>query len=147
MFKISRLADYGTVIMGLLAAQPIEQYSSAAAVSAKTHIKVPTVSKILKLLHEAGLLESLRGSNGGYRLTKQPHEISLAAVITAIDGKPAMTQCSLGKNICLHDHICEVRSHWRYINQAIINLLQQWSMADLGKPLQKMHKSENNYDA
>lgn len=133
MLKISKLADYSTVIMSFLARNP-GQLFSASLISHKTAIAVPTVSKVLKLLHEAKLLTSLRGVNGGYQLAKEPQNISLAEIINAIDGVTAITQCSKGSNICDHDQICHIRGNWQRINHLISNILQEFSLADMSKP-------------
>lgn len=133
MLKISKLADYSTVIMSFLAKFP-DQLFSASLISERTHIPTPTVSKVLKLLHEAKLLISLRGTSGGYQLAKAPNEINIAEIIAAIDGKPAITQCSKGNNICHHDRVCEIRNNWRTINQIISNILEGLSLADMSQP-------------
>ena len=80
MLRISKLTDYGTVLLAHLAANQAS-VCSAAEVAEATGVALPTVSKLLKLLARAGLVTSTRGSNGGYRLSRGPHEISAADVI------------------------------------------------------------------
>lgn len=133
MLKISRLADYAVRILYLLA-DHTDGWLSATEVANSTHLKLPTTTKVMKLLHEAGILKSERGVNGGYQLAKPAEEIGMVQVISAIDGKPAMTQCSNGDAICEHDKTCELRQHWRLINAAILNVLGQLSVADLRQP-------------
>lgn len=133
MLKISRLADYATIIMTCLAEAP-EGPLSASAIAEKTRIASPTVSKILKLMNEAELVTSLRGSNGGYLLARSARHINMAEIIAAIDGKPAMTQCSLGSHACHRNHYCNVRGHWQLISRAILNVLESISVADLNQP-------------
>lgn len=134
MLKISRLADYSTVIMSYLATRH-EQYQSAAMVALHTGIALPTVSKILKMLNDAALLISTRGSNGGYQLVRAAHEISVADIIIAIDGSPAVTQCCDEENDCEHDRDCGLRANWQMINQIITDVLYSLSLADMQKPL------------
>ncbi len=67
MLRISKLTDYGTVLLAHLAANPAD-VCSAADVASATGIALPTVSKLLKSLARAGLVTSTRGANGGYRL-------------------------------------------------------------------------------
>ena len=137
MIKISKLADYGTVIMDFLASDPQARYS-ATEVATGLRLATPTVSKVLKLLHEAALVQSERGTHGGYRLAKSPDAISVAAIISAIDGKPAMTECSQGDNVCSRDKICEVRHQWQFINQIIVGVLNNLSLSDMHRPLTEM---------
>jgi len=135
MIKISRLADYATVIMSFLATNAGERFS-ATQVASETRISTPTVSKILKLLNEANLVNSERGVNGGYQLLNRPEKISLAAIITAIDGRPAMTECSKEEdNCCDRDTICELRGNWQLISRVIFNALDSLSLADMSRPL------------
>ena len=134
MIKIRKLADYATVIMGHLAQMPKERYS-AAQVAKALQINLPTASKVLKLLNEAQLVNSERGVNGGYQLVCSPDQISVAQIITAIDGKPAMTECSKGEALCSRNAVCQLRGNWQLINKAILNLLENLSLADMSRPL------------
>ena len=134
MLKISKLADYATVMMNFLAANP-EQLFSAAEMAEKVQIAAPTVSKISKLLSEAHLVSSVRGSNGGYRIARPPQAISLLEVITAVDGVPSMTECSKHTSICVQDACCAVKHNWRLINQVILNALQSVTLADMAGSL------------
>ena len=146
MIKISKLADYATVIMDFLASQQSHRYS-AALIATAVHISTPTVSKILKLLHEAQLVNSERGVNGGYQLSRPPEEISLTAIIAAIDGQPAMTECSKG-DICSLNNVCHLRGNWQFINRLIVSMLNNVSVADMSRPLgQVQEKVKLRYHA
>lgn len=134
MLKISKLADYATIIMCLLAEKGRDCCSSAQ-IASQTPVPPATVSKILKLLNEAGLVNSARGVNGGYRLARLPNTISVADIVTAIDGKPAMTECSQLASQCQHDSVCQLRSHWQLINGAVYDVLNSFSLVDLVGPL------------
>ena len=85
VLRISRLTDYGTVLLAHLAGDH-GTVCSAADVSAATGIALPTVSKLLKSLAHADLVTSTRGANGGYRLARDPRLISAADVIDALEG-------------------------------------------------------------
>lgn len=135
MIKISRLADYGTVILSQLAGN--NQKFSANQIAEETQLPIPTVSKLLKLLNEAKLVTSSRGVNGGYQLSRAPQKISMAEVIYAIDGELAMTECSKGVLNCTRTEFCGLRHNWQYINYMIVMLLQQVSLADMNQPLKK----------
>lgn len=137
MIKISKLADYGAVILSHLANHP-DQRLSAHQLSEDTQLPIPTVSKLLKLLNEAELVSSTRGVNGGYHLNCCPEKISVAAIIDAIDGKLAMTECSKTIKNCTRHEFCGLRHNWQYINSMIIALLQQLSLSDMTRPLNKV---------
>jgi FeS assembly SUF system regulator len=93
MLKLGKMADYGTMLMTVLAAEPGRQYS-AQELATRTHVAAPTVSKLLKQLTRGGLIASLRGAQGGYRLARPAESITVADVIAAIDGPIALTQRS-----------------------------------------------------
>jgi FeS assembly SUF system regulator len=134
MLKISKLADYATIVMSFLAKEPQELYN-AAAIAEATGINLPTVSKLLKLLNEEKLLCSTRGTHGGYRLARLPDQISVASVITAVDGRPALTECSQGEGRCVHDQVCALRGNWRFINQIIFDVLDRLTLQDMQQRL------------
>src|SRR5689334_14394146 len=118
MLKLGKLADYGTMIMTVLAADP-ERLYSAQELAARTHVAAPTVSKLLKLLTKSSLVESLRGAHGGYKLSRPAASIAVADVIAAIEGPFGLTQCSVHKGDCAVESHCGVRGNWRLINSAI----------------------------
>ncbi len=134
MLKISRLADYGLLILHELASDP-QRCFSASALAERTGITLPTVSKVLKLLHEACLIHSIRGPSGGYCLSKKPQEINLVDIIGAVDGAPALTECCQLNNNCVHDARCTMRSNWRFINNLIVKELKKFTLLDLSRPL------------
>lgn len=133
MLRISKLADYGTVLMVYLAKRS-QQLCSARDIALHTHLAVPTVSKILKRLTVAGLLSSVRGVSGGYRLKKPASEISIADIIYALEASRGLTECSLEPNDCSLQSVCHVQTNWRLISQAIESALDSVSLETLAKP-------------
>ena len=132
MLRISKLTDYGTVVLGHLAKSPAGLVS-AADIAAATGIGVATVSKLLKSLHKAGLVTSLRGSQGGYRLARNAAKISAADVIDALEGPVSITECSGSDSHCELESVCGVGGAWQRINVAIRRALDDISLADLGR--------------
>lgn len=130
MLRISKLTDYGTVVLAHLAGDP-EAVCSAADVSAATGIAPPTVSKLLKSLARADLVSSTRGANGGYQLTRKPGDISAADVIDALEGPVSITECSATDSHCDFEQVCNVGSAWKRINVAIRHALEDVSLMDL----------------
>ncbi len=86
MLRLSRLADYGVMVMAHVAADPVGVHNATDAAQA-TGLPGPTVAQIMAKLAKAGLLASLRGARGGYRLAAAPEEITVASIITALDGR------------------------------------------------------------
>lgn len=130
MLRISRLTDYGTVVLAHLARDDAA-IQSAAEVATATGIGLPTVSKLLKTLAKAEIVTSTRGSHGGYRLARDPRSISAADVIDALDGPVSITECSASDSHCDFESVCHVGSAWQRINLAIRRALDEVSLADL----------------
>ncbi len=130
MLRVSKLTDYATVVMTCLAEAP-EQVHAAVGLSERARLELPTVSKVLKLLARAGLVESFRGSAGGYRLARAPERITIADVVAAIEGPIGMTECSAHDGACDHESHCGVRVNWRRISLAIETALKGVTVADM----------------
>ena len=118
MLRISKLTDYGTIVLACLAATP-DRHLTAAQVAERTHLAGPTVSKLLKSFHRAGLVTSTRGAHGGYRLARASSSISAASIIDAIEGPVAITECSGNHSACDIESVCRTGSAWQRINGAI----------------------------
>src|SRR5262249_25417925 len=119
MIRISRLTDYGIVLLAHMAAHP-DRVHNATEVASEAPLPLPTVSKLLRLLVKEGLLESHRGVKGGYGLARPPEAISVAAAVAALEGPIAITTCTTtAPGDCEHERMCPVRSHWNLINLAI----------------------------
>ncbi len=134
MLRVSRLADYATVVMTCIAAHP-DDVLSTAQIADEARLELPTVSKLLKSLGHAGLVESFRGVNGGYRLAAPAESITLAQIVEALEGPIGMTECSLAEGQCDREAQCGVRGNWQRINSVVDNALRAVSLADMLKPV------------
>ena len=130
MLRISRLTDYGTLVLAHLAAEG-NAPTSAAEVASVTGIALPTVSKLLKLLAKAGLVTSTRGAQGGYRLSRRATDITAADIIDALEGPVYITECSADDSSCDFESVCNVGGAWQRINVAIRRALQDVNLSDL----------------
>jgi FeS assembly SUF system regulator len=130
MLRISKLTDYGTVVLAHLVGLE-NDLASAADVAATTGIAPPTVRKLLKALGKADLVTATRGSHGGYRLARDASKISAADVIDALEGPVSITECSSSTSLCDFESNCAVGGAWQRINIAIRGALTDVSLADL----------------
>jgi FeS assembly SUF system regulator len=128
MLRISRLTDYATVILANLGGGAL---ASAADIAERTHIGVPTVSKLLKELQHAGLVRSVRGAHGGYQLARAASEISAADIIDAVEGPVALTECANGNGYCGIESTCQVGHGWQRISLSIRRALGEVSLDEL----------------
>lgn len=130
MLRISRLTDYGTLVLAHLPASEAG-LMSAADVAAATGVNLPTVSKLLKLLAKAKLVTSGRGARGGYRLARDAAEISAAEIIDALEGPVSITACSATDSHCDLESVCNVGNAWQRINVAIRRALEDINLTEL----------------
>ena len=130
MLRVTRLTDYATVVLTVLAARP-DAVLSASELAERAGLEVPTVSKLLKPLAQAGLVEGFRGAHGGYRLARPADAISLVEIVEAMEGPLAMTECSLDHGECGISGKCGVRGNWRRINDVVAAALRSVSLAQM----------------
>jgi Rrf2 family protein len=95
--------------------------------------------QILKDLHRAGILGSVRGAGGGYFLARPPEQITLRKVIDAIEGHTAVTACCADDepdacNACIVLKKCPITTAMRRLNERIVHLLSQVTIRDLLDP-------------
>jgi FeS assembly SUF system regulator len=130
MLRISKLTDYATVILAVLAEQP-ERVQTATSLAEQTRIAAPTVSKLLKQLQRASLVTSTRGLHGGYQLARPATQISAAAILDALEGPVTLTDCAAGQGHCGIEETCRVGRVWQRLNLAIRRSLYEVSLAQL----------------
>jgi len=133
MLRVTKLADYGIVMLTFLAAHSQGTYA-ARDVATLLGLPLPVASKVLKMLGKAGILISQRGNKGGYALSRPPGEITLAGIITALEGPIAVTQCERGSD-CGIEPGCPVRTNWHLINRTIQAALEKITLAEMTRPL------------
>lgn len=133
MLRMSKLTDYGIVLMSYLASKTYQQHS-AQTLSDAVQVPLPTVRKVLKALSHAELLKSERGAQGGYNLMRNPKNISVAEIITALEGPIALTECVSDESHCEQESHCDVQTNWTRINNAVFHALDEVKLSDMLVP-------------
>ncbi len=134
MLRLSKMADYGTVVLTAMVDEP-DRSRSSAEIAAAIHVPGPTVSKILKMLARSGLVTSMRGAKGGYLLSRPAGKISMADIIHAMDGPIGMTECSVTPGLCVQETACAVRANWQRVNRAVLGVLQEITLDQMVQPV------------
>jgi Rrf2 family protein len=135
MLKLTKKADYGLIALRHLALGQVGETASAKEMADAYGLPLPLLSKILQKLARGGMLQSVAGTNGGYRLTRDPKNISAMEVIRAIDGPIVLTSCftehsGQHKN-CNTSAMCTVREPLRRVHEAMLGLLEKFTIAEL----------------
>lgn len=131
--RMGKMTDYGIVLMSYLAAHPQARHS-AHSLSDAVIMPQPTVRKVLKSLCGAGLLNSERGAQGGYRLARDPAQVSVAQIITALEGPIALTECVSDDIHCEQETHCAVQTNWARINDAVFHALDEVKLSHMLVP-------------
>jgi FeS assembly SUF system regulator len=132
MLRLTKLTDYGILLLTHIAADDARLFASNDLSNA-THIPSPTVSKVLQALLGAGLLESIRGAKGGYRLSRPAAEVSIREIIDCFEGHIALTECNLDDGECEQLPFCATQNNWKRINGAVRDALDSISLQDMTK--------------
>lgn len=142
MIRLSKLTDYGFVVLNRFAGDGEDVVRNAPELAEETCLPLPTVSKLLKALARGGLLTARRGAKGGYSLARPAEAIRASDVIEALEGPVALTDCSgKGSEDCSIEANCPVRTHWALITTAVRQALDKITLADLaGTPEQAQHR-------
>jgi FeS assembly SUF system regulator len=136
MVRLGKLTDYGLVLMTLIARGEGFPQRTARDLAVESRLPLSTVSKLLKQLLQSGLLTSHRGIKGGYILAKEPREISVVEIISAIEGPMALTECSTDvTGLCNLESFCPIKSNQQIINQAVRGVLDKITLSDLVMPM------------
>jgi Rrf2 family protein len=131
MLKLTKKADYGLIALRHLAGE--RGGASAKDIADSYGIPLPLLSKILQKLARSGLLISEQGTHGGYRLARDPHEITTLEVIRTIDGPIILTQCFTEHTACDQSDRCTVREPLRKVHEGILRLLSSITISDLSR--------------
>lgn len=135
MLRISKLTDYGTLVLTHMANFP-ERLFSATDLAATLGLGAPTVSKVLKSLGRHDLVRSVRGLHGGYALSRPAMQISVAQIVDALEEQPfGLTECSASSGLCDFESGCHIRANWLRINGVVRRALEDVSLADMVAPL------------
>ena len=131
--RLSSLADYAVVLLSAAARHcGARGRLNATLLAEETGLPLPTVQKLVSKLAAAGLIESARGTGGGFRLARPPAEISLADIVEAVEGPIALTTCvDEGRHDCAVESACRVKPHWNAVNGAVKGALAGVSLASL----------------
>jgi FeS assembly SUF system regulator len=123
MIRMSKLTDYAIVLLAHLAQQGATR--TAQDLAERSHVPLPTVSKLCKELSRAGILTSHRGRRGGYALARPADRISVAEIVEALEGPIALTECATpGDHSCGLELVCPARGSWDPVSRAIHGALQ-----------------------
>ena len=131
MWRITKEADYGIMLLAYLAEHPTGEIHTAREMSAWSALPLPMVSKILRSLARGKILTSHRGVSGGYSLMRPADETSVASVIRALEGPISIVQCGAVPGACDQEPLCPTRINWARINREVESALERVPISEM----------------
>ena len=136
--KITAQEEYGLRCLLQLAQADPEAGLSVKEIATKEGLSPAYVEKRLRLMAKGGLIHSVRGVHGGYRLDRKPNELSLRDVVKALGKMPTAAEiCDRhpgNRTSCVHIEECCIRSAWSTLTEAIDGFLGKIKISDLMGP-------------
>ena len=115
-----------------LAALPEDgNYHLSRDLARKLHLPAPYLAKILQSLVQAGLLESVRGPKGGFRLARPAREVTVGDVLQALEGPEALRGCVMGPGRCSPGSPCPLHDAWSRVRSLVDSSMAQATLQDL----------------
>ncbi len=142
--KISTKGRYGLEAMVDLAIHGTQSCVNIKSIAARCEISEAYVLQIFLELRRAGIIDSIRGAQGGYVLAKEPSHITVNMVLTALEGELAPVVCLTGSEdaFCDRNHRCGARAFWTNIMNIIIGVADSITIEDLVRCYNKSLKKE-----
>jgi len=133
MIRLTKAGEYGIRALRYLVENQDNGRVSIADISVAKNIPEPFLRKLFKPLVEAGIVTSTRGVSGGVSLAKEPEEISVLAVIEALEGPLALNECLLDDASCEFMTECGMHDVWEETQAAMVKVLEKRDLTHLLK--------------
>ncbi len=142
--EISTKLRYGARALTDLGLAYPDKIVPAGELAKSQNLSVKYLEHILSAMKAAGIITSERGMGGGYRLARRPEEITLGCVFRALEGSPAPVRCVDSPEICDQSDICPTRPTWVELRDAVIEVLDSTTIADLSERARIATQSEKS---
>ncbi len=128
--KLNTTSQYALRIMELIAKEQ-DRLHNAKVISEKLSIPYKYLTKIMTMLVNANLILSIRGRDGGYKLTKPPQEIKLIQILEAVKESVEQKECVLGLGLCKESKKCALHDIWKEPKKSILALFNENTLAEI----------------
>jgi Rrf2 family protein len=144
LMKLSTKGRYGVKAMVDLAVHFGDEPISIKSISERQGISEYYLEQLFAPLRKAGLIKSIRGAQGGYILTRSPEEITVADIISVLEGPIEISECVEGI-ACSNEDCCATRLLWEKIKKSIDAVLETTTLWDIVDDYNKMNEKRNDY--
>ena len=130
--KLSTRGKYGLNAMVYLASKAQEGPQPLRAIAQSNLLPDQYLEQLLGCLRKAGLVNTVRGAQGGYQLAKPAGEITVGHIIDAMEGPLQLSECAVeSEPTCPNSDNCPTRRVWEYLTDSINSLLYSISLKDM----------------
>ena len=140
--KVPMKVDYGVRALVELAMHYGEGPVQTAEIAYRQGIPEAYLDQLMTTLHTFGLVSSRRGPQGGHRLASDPSDINLAMVMKTLDGNTSPLDCLINPDDCVFSDSCAQQEVWKSVEEAILGLLSNITLADLAQRQRDLSESE-----
>ncbi|HLX63096.1 MAG TPA: Rrf2 family transcriptional regulator [Planctomycetota bacterium] len=130
---ISLTGEYALRAMARVAQLEPGQYVLVRDIGKELDIPAGYLGKVMLTLTRAGLLESQRGRNGGFRLSKPARAIKLYDILSAAEPVKKYESCLLGQKICCDETACPIHFEWKAARGKVVDLLKETPLTSLAE--------------
>ena len=135
----STRGEYGVRLMVELARHHGDGPVSLSEMAEHEELPRPYLEQLVVSLREAGLVTSTRGARGGYELARQPAQIRMSEIVTALEGPIAPMVCASDDprhaEMCERTHYCNVNRLWARVRDAVVQALDSMTLDELAQPI------------
>lgn len=129
MIKVNRKVEYALMVLKLMKEKKLNELTTAREVCDRFDVPFDTTSKVMQLMHNGGILNSHKGSKGGYSLGRSLLDISYRELVEMIEGKSIMMDCHEGP--CDLIHKCNITQPIRRLNDYLVSIFNSISLNEL----------------
>ncbi|WP_425539935.1 RrF2 family transcriptional regulator [Microaceticoccus formicicus] len=129
--RLSTRGRYGLRVMHYLAKQQNDKPIALSKISTDLDLPLNYLEQLVRKLRESDLVISIRGAQGGYKLTRNPEDISVGEILRVLEQYMSTTECAEGDNVCESENHCVARIVWKKIQNSINLAVDNYTLRDM----------------
>ena len=131
--ELTRKGEYAIRGIIYLARQPAGKMALISEIAEASEIPQTFLAKIFQNFAKQGIVNSYRGTGGGFVLGRSASQITLREVVEAVEGPIMPNRCLIGKGFCNRDTSCPVHPVWRKVQQQVLRILENVTIEELAR--------------
>lgn len=129
--KLSTKGRYGLKAMFELSKNEGIEPVSIKYIATKQNISEQYLEQLFRTLRKKGLIKSIRGSQGGYLLSKEPKDITVGDILECLEGPVSMSECVIDEDVCVNSCNCVTKTVWQRVTKGIEEVIHSINLQDM----------------